>query len=574
MSQITLSSASWKRQPEYMRGSRWAVLLLTLAVPLGSALAAASGSTSSATALPAALPAASALPSDEELERLGAVVGKIIIDNQDIFDLKDAREDKALFRVANRWHVETRSRVVDSYLLFKSGEPYSRRLLDESARLLRSLRFLYDARVEPLRFADGRVDVQVTTRDVWSLNPGISFGRKGGKNTSGLEIEELNFLGTGNAIALSHKSEVDRDINRLDFINVHLSGSKANLHVGLQSNSDGDAWSLGLERPFYALDTRWAAGGRAEAGDRVDPLYLRGDLTEEFGEHYRFAELNGGWSSGLRDGWVRRWSAGFTFDDHRFSQLPGRPVEVLPLDRKLVYPWVGFEAIEDAFETLKNHDQIARTEDFFLGTRWRARIGYATTGLGADRNALIYSASAERGIGLSAESTWLLASHLDGRYEDGQVANLLLDAGLRYYRQQSERRLLFATVEGQFGHHLDREQQVLLGGDNGLRGYPLRYLGGDSRARFSIEQRYFTDWYPFRLFRVGAAVFFDAGRTFGNDTFGAPNPGLMKDIGLGLRLGNSRAALGNIIHVDLAFPLDGDDRIKNVQFVIEAQHGF
>ena len=44
--------------------------------------------------------------------------------------------------------------------------------------------------------------------------------------------------------------------------------------------------------------------------------------------------------------------------------------------------------------------------------------------------------------------------------------------------------------------------------------------------------------------------------------------------GVGLRLGNSRSALGNVVHVDLAVPLDGDASIKNVQFVIETKRSF
>ncbi len=37
--------------------------------------------------------------------------------------------------------------------------------------------------------------------------------------------------------------------------------------------------------------------------------------------------------------------------------------------------------------------------------------------------------------------------------------------------------------------HLDPEEQLLLGGDSGLRGYPLRYQAGKARALAVIEQR-------------------------------------------------------------------------------------
>ena len=64
---------------------------------------------------------------------------------------------------------------------------------------------------------------------------------------------------------------------------------------------------------------------------------------------------------------------------------------------------------------------------------------------------------------------------------------------------------------------LDPETQVLLGGDNGLRGYPLRYQAGEASRDPHVEERFFTDFYPWRLFRVGYAVFVDAGRVEGTD---------------------------------------------------------
>jgi hemolysin activation/secretion protein len=127
---------------------------------------------------------------------------------------------------------------------------------------------------------------------------------------------------------------------------------------------------------------------------------------------------------------------------------------------------------------------------------------------------------------------------------------------------------------------LDPELQLLLGGDNGLRGYPLRYESGTSRAFFTIEQRFFTDWYPFRLARVGAAVFADAGRTWGNGARQTdpanlrPDPGMLSDVGFGLRLGNTRTGLGNVLHVDFAFPLKNIAGIQKFQFLVQTYKSF
>jgi hemolysin activation/secretion protein len=144
----------------------------------------------------------------------------------------------------------------------------------------------------------------------------------------------------------------------------------------------------------------------------------------------------------------------------------------------------------------------------------------------------------------------------------------------RYYKRISDKRLFFVRLNGSYGQNLDLDQQMYLGGDNGLRGYPLRYQAGDKRALLTIEQRFYTDWYPFRLFRVGAAVFYDMGRTWGEGLLGTGNDGLLKDVGAGLRLGNTRSSLGQVVHIDVAYPLDGNNDISNVQFIVEIKKSF
>ena len=51
----------------------------------------------------------------------------------------------------------------------------------------------------------------------------------------------------------------------------------------------------------------------------------------------------------------------------------------------------------------------------------------------------------------------------------------------------------------------------------------------------------------------------DVGGTWGDNRFGPHRRGV-PDVVIGLRLGNSHAALGNVLHIDLAFPLGGDPR--------------
>lgn len=518
--------------------------------------------------------AAEAVPSDAELETAGAVIGEIRVDNQNIFDTNDPKDDIPIYRLANRLHIRTKQGVILHQLLVRPGDRYSRHLLDESERNLRSQRYFYDAWILPTSYHDGKVDLRVTTRDVWTLDPGIDFGRSGGTNSIGFAIAELNLLGTGAGISLSHKSTVDRSETSVGFSNNHAFGTWTSVNLDYAELSDGTLRSVIINRPFYSLETHLAGGVIAQANDHIDHLYDRGKTIDEFHDHGAFSEIYTGWSSGLQNGWVRRWSVGLTYDERRFAPVASwTGPAVLPQDRKFVYPWIRFDLLEDHYIKLANRDQIGKTEDFYLGTSVSVRVGWADSALGSSRSALLFQSAAGHGV-IAGRSTLVLSSTFTGRLEGGDLHNAVLAGAIRYYAQQSSKWLFFTALHAAAGRRLDVENQILLGGDNGLRGYPLRYQDGTSRALWTVEQRYFTDWYPFRLFRVGAAVFFDAGRTWGNAPLASPNLGTLKDVGFGARFGNARTGFGNIVHVDLAFPLNGERSINKMQFLVQTQASF
>ena len=575
------------RRPDPARTRRNAVAVLVGALSLLAALPPAGAAETEAAKPGGILPGVTSrvtreasrrprdLPSDAELAAAGVRIGEIRIRPLEIFDTSIPEEDTALFRLANKLHIRTRESTIADQLLFGSGDAYDGRRLQETARLLRDTRYLHDARVEPVALRDGVVDIEVTTNDVWTLNPGISFGRTGGKNTSGIEIEELNLLGLGTQIGVSRNQGVDRTSTLFKYRDRQLGRSWWSLGISYADNSDGKRQALVLDHDFYALDTRWAAGGSFIDDDRIDSRYDRGEVIDEYRVQQKAATVYGGWSKGLVAGQALRWRAGYTYDDRQFDRVPGSKLPSdIPPDRKLAYPWISAEWIEDDFREVRNRDQIERTEDFAYGWRASGRIGYSSPTFGADRSALVFDGRASRGFSWGGNQSLLFETALNGRHEDGQFRDLLLEAEARYYRRHSERRLSFAALSVAVGHELSADRQVLLGGDNGLRGYPLRYQGGEGRWLFTVEQRFFSNWYPFRLFNVGGAVFADIGSTFGADPYGSKTRDTLADVGFGLRLGNSRSGLGNVLHIDLAFPLNADKSIKNVQFLVETKRSF
>ena len=505
----------------------------------------------------------------------GATVGDIRIVPGNIFDLEDPKENNWLFRLANRLHIRTRPSVIRRQLLFRPGDKYDSRLLAESERILRSNGYFYDAQVRPAEVSEGRVDVEVRTRDVWTLDPGVSFERKGGKNSTGVNLKEKNLLGLGTELGIAIKSTPERREQSLSVSDSHLFGTRIRAAVEFANNSDGKRRSFLLERPFYALDARWAASAVFARDDRVDTIVGVGTVAAEFRTRAENINVSGGWSRGLSKGWVWRYFLGGKRDQSRFYAVPGATAAApVPADRVLVYPFAGVEIIQDTFETAKNRDQIERTEDFFLGLLVRATAGYSFPAFGSDRYAIPFTASVQKGAQFGDRWTVTSNATAAGRVEGGAARDTTLSAGAHVYVRLGESWLSFASVSGSREVKPDDDHQLTLGGDTGLRGYPIHYQAGVREFLVTVEQRYFSSWYPFRLFRVGAAAFFDVGRAWGGTRTGFPAPGRLRDAGVGLRIGNARSGLGNVIHVDVAFPVDGDPSIARAQILVETKSSF
>lgn len=510
---------------------------------------------------------AEAIPED-------AVIGRLIFERQNVFNLDDPKQNNALYRFLNRWHIVSRESLIRRQLVIAEGDEFDPLRLSESERILRNARYLWDANVRPVAVDGNTVDVEVATRDVWTLVPDISVGRSGGENTTRFGLEENNLLGRGQLVRLSRTDNVDRSIVSLEFQDRNITQKRWWLYTRYAENSDGRSNEIRFQRPFINLDSRWTAGTTALDQARNQELYSLGNAVADFREERDYFVLFGGRSKGLVNKRAHRYTAGLVYDDRQFSEVANSTLDpAVPEDRKFVYPYLGFEYVEDSFATESNRNLIGRTEDFYVGLRYSATLGWSDEAFGANRDALLYGFSIGDSWGSMDSRILFLDLIGSGRNESGSTANALATGRARFFWNWADKRTFFITLSGTAGRNLDLDNPVQLGGDSGLRGYPLRYQSGDSRFLFTIEQRFFTDWYPFRFFRVGGAVFADVGRTWGENPVGEENLGWLRDVGIGLRLAPTRAT-SKILHIDLAFPLDGDDSIDSVQILLEAKRSF
>jgi outer membrane protein assembly factor BamA len=512
------------------------------------------------------------IPSFAELEATGAVIGEVRIDNRNIFDLADEKENGILYRAANAIHIRTQDWVVRRQLLFKPGERVSVRLIEETERLMRSNRIFYDVSIVPVGYRDGVVDIEVRTRDTWTLEPGVSASRAGGVNKTGWSVRDTNVLGTGILIGASHSTDADRSGIEYKVSQLHAFDGWTAIDYSHSRLSDGQSNAISIARPFYALDSRWAAGFSSATDTRIDSVFSNGAKIAQFRHRQDAAQTFGGWSAGLVEGWVHRYSAGFNYLKDTYTEEPGllAPAQ-LPPDETLASPFLRYELAQDNYEKVKNRDLIERPEYFAMGTQSSVQLGRALTGLGSTQNLWLYSASASDGFRLPSSRVLLGSASVSGQTGYAPLDRNSTSGSIRFYGHPDDRTLTFVSLAGDALKDPNLANQLALGGDTGLRGYPRNYQTGDRRLLLNVEERVYTDWYPFRLLRVGGAVFYDRGRAWGGAGESPSSAHWLSNVGFGLRFLSTRSAFGNVLHVDLAFPLNRDPNIRSFQFLVTSK---
>ncbi len=272
------------------------------------------------------------------------------------------------------------------------------------------------------------------------------------------------------------------------------------------------------------------------------------------------------------DGITKRYVVGLREEKYNYAlgnRLPAP--NTLPKNLSLVYPFMEYESIEDNFALAYNISQIYRTEDLSIGKQLRFSVGYDPAG---DQRLVLQGDASDtllsmRKMLLQWRGNWYgLWNRNDNAWED-----TLINFDLDFHRGQTEKRSLYLGLSAAKAINLNSSQQLTLGGSNGLRGFDSHYLNGDALLKFTVEERYFSDYQLFRLLRVGYAGFVDVGKVYGDPQWGAER--LYKNVGLGLRLAPSKTDEGRIIHIDLAYPVGANiSGGKSLQLLVEAKTSF
>lgn len=519
--------------------------------------------------------AESSLPSFEQLEEYGARIGKVYVDRKNIFDTANKKESKRFYHWINRMHIMTREDLIRSQLLFSPDDPVKAKAITESERLLRQNKYLYSASITVESFASGVADLKVTTQDLWTLSPEFKLSRNSGKNYLTLGVEDDNFLGTGASLTLSKVETIDRTSSVFNYSNRNLFNSRLGFNLGATDSDDGGSFSLALDVPFYSLDTRRAAGFSFVDFESTETFYRNGAEAGDYFRNMHSFKIYKGWSTGRRGRWVKRLTTGLAGERSTFKRSLNPASDIgLPSDRQYYYPYLAVELLEDRFETTRNYRTIGQTEDVYLGSYYSLSMGFAAEAVGSNRDALLVSGKTSHHFGSAQTALWSLEFNASGRLESGTWRNQVTGTYVSYAHRFSDRWQFFSSLHLQHSERPDLDRLVTLGGASGLRGYPERYRNGRGRGVLKIEQRYYSNWYPLRLFRVGGAVFLDVGQVWGENALGETNDDLLSDAGIGLRLGSTKGGSKKVIHIDLAFPLKNYGDLDEVQLLVDVRQSF
>jgi len=404
--------------------------------------------------------------------------------------------------------------------------------------------------------------------------------RTGGESKSKIALSDSNFLGSGKRITFARSDADERTEYLLSYKDPNIMGTRRQTSLEFSENSDGYRHFASFELPFYSLASTYSYGAEYNNEKRIDSIYHNTDISSEFEHKIQQTSLFFGHSRGYQNNKSVRWRYGLTIEEDNFStKALHNPLDIQPRDRKVVYPWVSIESLEDKFIKLQNYRSIKRTEDINLGRYYTAQLGYSDESLSQEPSQILVKAELKNAFKFDQQLIDFTAS-FDGKWQvsgfesDQQLLNLKGD----YYNFHSQDWVFFTSVNINSTDKLHRDTQLFLGGDTGLRGYPLRFIEAKHSVVLSVEERFYSDLYLYQLIRVGAAVYFDLGKVWQSELQAQQTQGssslLLSNVGVGLRLTPTRADANHIIHLDMAFPLNNNKTIDSMQLIVRVKQSF
>ena len=526
-----------------------------LALLVGAALGAAAQEPGPGLTTPGAETAAPVTPA---VRGSSDTIRSISIQTTNVFDPTVPGEDWWPFRLANRIHQRTKDEVVRRELLQGVGDQFDRLKALETERNLRNLGVFRRADIKAVPRAEGGVDLNARTQDSWTTNILLGAGTEGGDKYFVWGAQEDNLFGYDKSIMFLHSQTGPKITNEVRYTDPRFLGSRFELAPFYARTSHGDTEGVEVVKRFYSLDTPDAMG--AYWNRSIDETILYKD-SEDFSKFLiQDRTVSAGYAARVpsHSDFVQRLEAGWYSQRDQFAAegtatVPG----TLPAGREMDGPMLGYSWVQPQYIKETYINRMERVEDFNLGNELSVYGGFTGQALGSDRDRWLVNVLEQQGLFILPGRFALAQAGVTGRVADSKWENALFFANVNLFWKSSfvAPQTWVAHLEANTSRNLDGENQIQLGGNNGLRGYKNFSFNGGRSVLLNLEDRFFFPGEYFHLFRFGAAAFYDSGSVV-QEHEGFSFKKFKSDVGLGLRFSSTRSQTGSVVRLDVAYALN------------------
>jgi len=468
---------------------------------------------------------------------------------QEIFDSAEATNWVA--RLSNTLHVRTRPGVIQRELLFKVGQPYDSVKVAETTRNLRSLGIFREVRIDSVQTDSGLV-MRVTTRDGWTTRPGVRLRTVGGQVAIGVTFADDNFLGTATGLGVSYSSDPVRTNFTLGFNQPRLLGHALALSARWEDRSDGTVLYGALGRPFYSISSPLGFLVSGEYRDETVLQYLDGsDVPVDSLDHVMgTVRTNFGWA-------LKRKPRGYTRAGVLAQVMRNdyKPVtDPLPIPKTVNAALGGYaEWAHSRFLSATGFQSFSRTEDVNLSTTLTGGLYAAPGFLGYDSAGIGVFAGFQTGA--SFKHGFVLLNGLS----DGLITAAGIDSGGTVLSSTvawnpDDKTLVLLHGEGGWLTDPAPGYEFDLGLNTGPRAFGVHSFTGNRAFFTSVEMRRLFLPRVFNVMQFGLAAYGDYGGAWWS---GSPER-TGTDVGLGLRIGQTRAPQTVLTRIDLSWRFAND----------------
>ncbi len=467
-------------------------------------------------------------------------------------------------RITIKGNSRTKTDVIRQELLFERGDVYIQDDELESERILRRKPYLGSAEILATRDPETNlILIEVEVTDLWTFFPALDVPAFSKDKTGFLvALSDSNVFGSGDSGRIRYEQIREEGEDPRHLISglyriFRLFDSHWEFDGVYTQKREGVSWDASIKRPLYSLETRWSA--EFTAAESVDEVrwYEQGVKTAVFerSSQSESGQIIRSFGDRRRQTQIALWMVSERAHFDEIERLPSATASFQDRNTKMVGVSLGHRKVN--FIRTRFLNKMGRVEDIGVGYGYGLSVGRAHPFYGADRRetrvSLFLNASQAYRDLLFVNGRTGVTTRFVGHEEEDAVFQASIKAVRKnlFLRQTLAARI---SAEMQFG--LAGEQQVLLGGNSGLRGYDPRQFSGTKRIRLNLESRMI--FWEHSLVVIGSAIFADVGYIWEGDTSDVGIP--KRSVGFGLRLGLPKLSGSRVYRADLAYPLDGPEK--------------